>query len=141
MVEERTPPARPTTPIGPSAGLESSPPATTQAILDEGPFDAVLSAGVAGSLPGGGLDIGDVILAKRCVYAEEGLITERGFEGMKGPMLSCMTGMAKSALTLVPTKIKGCSVRTLVLVADAPLPVVAVSSSPLRYRVVVRIVT
>lgn len=62
--------------------------ATTQAILDEGPFDAVLSAGVAGSLPGSGLEIGDVIVARLCVYAEEGLIIESGFEGMRGLGLS-----------------------------------------------------
>ncbi|MCZ6835283.1 MAG: futalosine hydrolase [Planctomycetota bacterium] len=64
--------------------------ATTQAILEQGPFDAVLSAGVAGSLPGAGagagmdLDLGDVIVATKCVYVEEGLITPEGFKGMQG---------------------------------------------------------
>ena len=41
--------------------------------LPKGPFDAVLSAGVAGALPGGDLEIGAPLVATSCVYAEEGL--------------------------------------------------------------------
>jgi futalosine hydrolase len=55
---------------------------TTTAIHDEGPFDVVISAGVAGSLPEGELSIGDVVVASSCVYAEEGLITPEGFQDM-----------------------------------------------------------
>jgi futalosine hydrolase len=57
--------------------------ATTTAILDEGPFDFVISAGVAGSLPDSGLSIGDIVVASSCVYVEEGLITPDGFQDMK----------------------------------------------------------
>jgi futalosine hydrolase len=57
--------------------------ATTEAILRNGPFDAVISAGVAGALPGGGLDIGDVVAASACVYVEEGLVTPDGFRGIE----------------------------------------------------------
>jgi futalosine hydrolase len=39
----------------------------------------VISAGVAGALPGGNLSIGDVVVASRCVYAEEGVVTPCGF--------------------------------------------------------------
>ena len=53
--------------------------ATVETMNQDGPFDVVLNAGVAGALPGGGLDIGDVVVASRCVYAEEGLITPSGF--------------------------------------------------------------
>ena len=56
--------------------------ATTEAILKHGPFDAVLSAGVAGALPNEStepLAIGDTIVASRCVYAEEGMITPAGW--------------------------------------------------------------
>jgi len=56
--------------------------ATTQALCDGGPFDAVLSAGVAGALPGSDLAPGDVVLASACIYAEEGLITPTGFSDM-----------------------------------------------------------
>ena len=56
--------------------------ATTHAILRDGPFDAVISAGIAGALPGGGLKIGDVVVASGCVYVEEGLITPTGFADM-----------------------------------------------------------
>jgi len=56
--------------------------ATTSAINNEGPFDFVVSAGVAGSLPKGELSIGDVVVASSCVYVEEGLITPDGFQDM-----------------------------------------------------------
>ena len=49
--------------------------ATVETILEHGPFDAVLNAGVAGSLPGGGLEVGQAVVASRCVYVEEGLVT------------------------------------------------------------------
>ncbi len=55
---------------------------TTTAIHDEGPFDVVISAGVAGSLPNGNLSIGDVVVASSSVYTEEGLITPDGFQDM-----------------------------------------------------------
>lgn len=56
--------------------------ATTTAILTNGPFDLVISAGVAGSLPNSGLSVGDVVVANACVYAEEGLVTPDGFQDM-----------------------------------------------------------
>ena len=56
--------------------------ATTESILRQGPFDAVVNAGVAGVLPGGALSLGETIVASRCIYAEEGLITPAGFVDM-----------------------------------------------------------
>jgi len=77
--------------------------ATVEALLREGPFDAVLSAGVAGALPkveretgsvatsGSGpfatdatmqLALGDIVVADSCVYFEEGIITHEGFRTM-----------------------------------------------------------
>ena len=53
--------------------------ATTEAIIRRGPFDAAVSAGVAGSLPGSGLEIGSAVVASSCVYAEEGMIGPHGF--------------------------------------------------------------
>ena len=53
--------------------------ATTLAALAHGPFDAVLSIGLAGSLPGSGLEIGDFVAARECVYAEEGILTPEGW--------------------------------------------------------------
>jgi len=35
--------------------------------------------GIAGGLPGGGLSIGDVVVARRSVYADEGLLSPEGF--------------------------------------------------------------
>ncbi len=55
---------------------------TTESILKHGPFAAVISAGVAGALPGGKLAIGDTLVASACVYAEEGLVTPAGFVDM-----------------------------------------------------------
>jgi futalosine hydrolase len=62
--------------------------ATTEAIVQARarlqPFDAVLSAGIAGALPQAGLDIGAALVASSCIYAEEGIVTSRGFAGMAG---------------------------------------------------------
>ena len=56
--------------------------ATTQALLTQGSFDGVICAGIAGSLPGSELDIGNVIVASSCIYVEEGLLTPSGFVTM-----------------------------------------------------------
>jgi futalosine hydrolase len=63
--------------------------ATTEAILRAGPehgagLDAVLSAGVAGALPDGGLAPGEAVVSTGCVYAEEGLAAPGGFLDMAG---------------------------------------------------------
>ena len=55
---------------------------TTTSILTDGPFEWIINAGVAGSLPKSNLQLGDVVVANKCVYAEEGLITSSGFKDM-----------------------------------------------------------
>ncbi len=45
-------------------------------------FGAVVSAGIAGSLPGSGLEPGAVVISERCVYAEEGIELPSGFGDM-----------------------------------------------------------
>ena len=57
--------------------------ATTAAILSDGPFTWVISAGIAGALPKSSLAIGDTIVANKCVYFEEGMLTNNGFQDMK----------------------------------------------------------
>lgn len=56
--------------------------ATTAAILSDGPFNWVISAGIAGAFPDSNLSIGDIVIANRCVYAEEGLETPDGFQNI-----------------------------------------------------------
>jgi len=63
--------------------------ATTEAILNawkRGGVDGVISAGVAGALPQPAADdvlrVGDVLAASVCIYAEEGIVTARGFAPM-----------------------------------------------------------
>ncbi|MCH2133991.1 MAG: futalosine hydrolase [Phycisphaerales bacterium] len=58
--------------------------AATEAILRNPGVTAVISAGVAGILPGADLRIGDTLLADSCVYAEEGIETPGGFQDMTG---------------------------------------------------------
>ncbi len=53
---------------------------TTTSILADGPFEWIINAGVAGALPKSNLNIGDVVIANRCVYAEEGIIAPSGFQ-------------------------------------------------------------
>lgn len=69
--------------------------AVTEAVIRQGPFSAVLSAGVAGALPRvdaplrrrGELQfaagIADIVVASECIYAEEGLLTPDGFEDVQ----------------------------------------------------------
>lgn len=57
--------------------------ATTAAIMADGPFQWIISAGIAGALPNGGVQLGDIVVANKCVYAEEGLETPSGFQNME----------------------------------------------------------
>ena len=54
----------------------------TALALERGAFDAALSVGVAGALPGGGHSPGTLILADRVVYAEEGMQAPDGFHDL-----------------------------------------------------------
>ena len=63
-------------------GRTNSAAATTAAILEHGPFDAVINAGIAGILPGSGLEIGDILVADSCIYMEEGIETPTGFRDL-----------------------------------------------------------
>ena len=54
--------------------------ATTASILTDGPFEWVINAGVAGALPESNLNLGDVVIANKSVYFEEGLLTPNGFQ-------------------------------------------------------------
>ncbi len=56
---------------------------TTRAMLALGPFDVVLSVGIAGALPNSDLAIGDLVAACHCWYAEEGIITPEGWRDME----------------------------------------------------------
>jgi futalosine hydrolase len=47
------------------------------------PFAAVVSAGIAGALPGSNLAIGTVIVADACIYAEEGIALPEGQGDMR----------------------------------------------------------
>ncbi len=71
-----------TTVVTGGIGRTNAAASTTESILKHGPFAAVISAGVAGALPGGKLGIGDTVVASACVYAEEGLLTPAGFVDM-----------------------------------------------------------
>ena len=57
--------------------------ATITSILSDGPFAWILNAGVAGALPESNLSIGDIVVANKCVYVEEGLMTPNGFQDME----------------------------------------------------------
>lgn len=57
--------------------------ATVAHELTRAPHRAVINAGIAGSLPGGKLAIGDCVVATECVYAEEGVLMPEGFQDMR----------------------------------------------------------
>ena len=54
--------------------------ATTEAILRNSEVGYIINAGVAGALPGSGLEVGDCVAASSCIYFEEGIITPSGFQ-------------------------------------------------------------
>lgn len=68
--------------IAGGVGRTNSASATTAAVLQRGPFMAVINAGIAGILPGADLAIGDVLVADCCVYLEEGIETPTGFRDL-----------------------------------------------------------
>ena len=68
--------------IASGIGRTNAAAATTAAALTDGPFSWVMSAGVAGALPDSTLSIGDIVVANKCVYAEEGLESPDGFQNM-----------------------------------------------------------
>jgi len=86
--------------------------ATVLAAVAHGPFDAVLSVGVAGALPGADLAPGDLIAADVCVYAEEGIVTPDGFLGMDslgfplsedgGNTVACDAGLVRTIQDMAP---------------------------------------
>ena len=53
--------------------------ARTAAILATNPPERVICLGIAGALPGSGLEIGDAVLASKSVFADEGVDTPDGF--------------------------------------------------------------
>jgi futalosine hydrolase len=54
--------------------------ATTASIMSDGPFTWIINAGIAGALPNSNLALGEIVVANKCVYAEEGLETPTGFQ-------------------------------------------------------------
>ncbi|HRP63461.1 MAG TPA: futalosine hydrolase [Phycisphaerales bacterium] len=73
--------------VAAGVGRTNAAAATTEMLVQHRhrrPFDAVISAGIAGALPGSELSIGDALLASTCIYVEEGIITGRGFANMAG---------------------------------------------------------
>ena len=82
-------PAHPdVTTIAGGIGRTNAAAATTQALLRRQGFDMVISAGVAGALPGAGLAVGAALVASSCIYVEEGLVTRRGFSDIEAMGLS-----------------------------------------------------
>lgn len=73
--------------VAAGVGRTNAAAATTEQLvrsMHRRPVDAVLSVGLAGALPGSELAVGDALLASACIYAEEGIVTGRGFAGMSG---------------------------------------------------------
>lgn len=81
--------------------------ATTLALAGRRESPLVLSVGICGSLPtpSSGLEVGDLVIGDRSVYAEEGILTPDGFqsiEAMGFPLARFVTdnGIAADASTL-----------------------------------------
>ena len=55
---------------------------STALALKRAEFDAALSVGIAGALPGSELNPGAVVVADRAIYAEEGMLAPDGFHDL-----------------------------------------------------------
>lgn len=53
--------------------------AATALAFDAGVHAGVISLGIGGALPGSALDLGDVVVGERAVFADEGLLAPDGF--------------------------------------------------------------
>ena len=53
------------------------------AVIENYPVRAVINFGVGGAYPGTGLNIGDVAIASKEIYGDEGVFTAAGIKGMK----------------------------------------------------------
>jgi futalosine hydrolase len=92
------------------------------AVLDPRRHGAVVSVGIAGSLPGSGLEVGQVVAATRSVYADEGLETDSGFRSLEemGFLLGPFSGGAVPGDAALLGWLAG--------VADATGPIATVST-------------
>ncbi len=52
-------------------------------ILEKFPVKNIINLGVGGAYPGSGLRIGDIAVASKEIYGDEGVITSKGYEGIK----------------------------------------------------------
>lgn len=93
--------------------------ATTESILGRGPFDLVVSVGVAGALPRSGLELGDLVVAESCVYMEEGILEPGGFRTLAemglalGPFEGNRVPVCGSVASLAPADARRGAIATV----------------------------
>ncbi|MBX3364222.1 MAG: futalosine hydrolase [Phycisphaeraceae bacterium] len=58
----------------------------------------VVNLGVAGSLPGSGVELGDVVIGTESVFADEGLVTDSGFLDIAALGFPPIPGASRSAI-------------------------------------------
>lgn len=51
-------------------------------VLDPAVHRGVLSLGIGGALPGSGLELGDIVIGRASVFADEGIETPGGYQGL-----------------------------------------------------------
>lgn len=56
---------------------------TTTCIIEKFPVKQIMSIGVGGAYPGSGLNIGDIAIASKEIYGDDGVVTSKGLKGMK----------------------------------------------------------
>ena len=52
-------------------------------LIENYPVKGVINIGVGGAYPGSGLKIGDVAIASKEIYGDEGVITSKGWDSLK----------------------------------------------------------
>jgi futalosine hydrolase len=69
--------------IGRTNAAAATAEAIARAVAEGRPYSSVISAGIAGALPGSNLAPGTIVVADACVYAEEGIELPGGFGDMR----------------------------------------------------------
>ena len=86
--------------------------------------DMVVSLGVGGALPGSDLCIGDIVVADRCVFADEGLASPDGFEPLSSMGFACAPGLVDEN---VPSDVE--TARRFLSLSDATVGAIATVST------------
>ena len=73
-------------------------------LRDGHPYGGIVSVGIAGALPGGGLQVGHAVTATECVFGDEGLQSETGFQTLAKMGFPLDPSLGSAEIAAPPTR-------------------------------------